>query len=65
LHFALELLQRLRAADGHFFLIRLETFHDAAAARFDTGAQLLNVALEIGAKVLHFGLGLGGNRVQA
>jgi hypothetical protein len=41
MHFTLELLQRLCAAHGHFLLIRLETFDDAAAARFDARSMSL------------------------
>jgi hypothetical protein len=62
--FRLEFLQRLRAADAHFFLIGFETFQNPAAARLDAFAKPLNVAHAIGSNVLHF-LGFDGRNEQA
>jgi hypothetical protein len=64
LPFRLEFLQRLRAADAHFFFVGFETFNDAAAAWRDAFTKPLNVAHAIGSKVLHF-LRFAGGYEQA
>jgi hypothetical protein len=64
LPFRLEFLQRLRAADAHFFLVGFETFNDAAATWRNSFAKPLNVTHAIGFKVLHF-LRFAGGYEQA
>jgi hypothetical protein len=63
--FRFEFLQRLGAAHTHFLLMSFKTPNKPAAAGLNAFAQPLYVAHTIGADVLQFSLGLGGNQEQA